>query len=121
MLASPGARCSSFIEPASFDFDCACLLANCVEPQRPDQPNRCALDESLHVTAANERYVLAKLLLIEFDQTTAVARLFPSHALEHCGRSGIILTQSFEKVGIDPLIFFFQRSPKRESRVPIIL
>ena len=61
-----------FIESASFDFDSACLLANRVESEWTHQPHRCALDESFHVLAANQGYVLTKFLLIEFDQTTPI-------------------------------------------------
>ena len=59
-----GTCCSSFIEPASFDFDSASLPANSVEPQRTHQPDRRALDESFHVLAANKRYVLTKFPLV---------------------------------------------------------
>src|SRR3989449_2276956 len=110
-----GTCCGSFIEPASFDFDSASLLANSVEPQRTHQPDRRALDESFHVLAANKRDVLTKFLLVEFNQTTAVSRLFLSHAVEHRSGRGKILAQSFGKICIHALVFFFQRNGQSEN------
>ncbi len=53
--------------------------------------------------------------LEQFDQAPAVARLFLAHALEHRRRCGIVLPQALGKVGIDALIFFFQRNGQSQN------
>src|SRR5216683_2708108 len=79
------------------------------------QPDRGALDESSHVLAANKRYVLPKFPLVQLNQTTAVSRLFLSHAVEYRSGRGKLLAQSFGKICIDALVFFFQRNGQREN------
>src|ERR1700730_1642131 len=53
--------------------------------------------------------MLAKLLFEKLDQSAAMPRFLFAHALEHGRRSGIILAQTFGKVGVHAFVFFFQR------------
>jgi hypothetical protein len=39
-------------------------MTHCVDPEALDQPNWFAADESLHVFAPNQRYVVAEAALI---------------------------------------------------------
>lgn len=71
-------------------------------------------DESFHVLAVNERNVLTELLPVDFDQTPSMFRLFVPHALKDGGGCGIVLAQSLEKVGIDALVFLFERDGQSE-------
>ena len=75
--------CSSFVEPASFDFHCARLSTNGIEPKWTVQPDGSALHESFHVLATNQRYVLTKFLPVEFNQATSVAGLLCLHGVEN--------------------------------------
>jgi len=54
--------------------------------------------------------VFAKLLAIEFDQSPPVAGFLFPHTFEHGGRCGVVLAQSFGKIRVHALVFFFQRN-----------
>jgi hypothetical protein len=64
---------------------------------------------------AKERYVVAKLLAKELDESPPVARFLGPHAVEDCRRSRKVLTETLGEVGIDSLVFFFQRYGKSEN------
>src|SRR6266404_4221832 len=84
-------------------------------PPARDHPDGRALHESFHVLPANKRYVLTKFPLVQLNQTTAVSRLFLSHAVEYRSGRGKLLAQSFGKICIDALVFFFQRNGQSEN------
>ena len=70
-----GARGGLSIEIVRLQFHGGGLAAHHLERQRAHQPNRLAVDETLHVLAADQREVIAEARPVEFDQPAAVTRL----------------------------------------------
>ena len=64
------------------------------------------LDEATHVLAADERNVLAELLLEQFDQPAAMIAFLRRHFAEHLGAGGVVLAQTFGDVGVDAAVLF---------------
>ena len=64
-----------FIKAARLHFHGAGFLADRFDAHRPDQPQRRTLHESAHILPADQRNVFAKLLPVEFDQSSAGVRI----------------------------------------------
>src|SRR5665213_691969 len=56
--------------------------------------------------------MLAKSLLISFDQALPVARFFRLHLFEHFGGSSVGFAKSLGKITIDAAILFFEKDRK---------
>jgi len=54
------------------------LCTHFFEPEGPCEPQRLALDETLHVLLIDQRDVVAELLAVEVEEAMAVAVLLPS-------------------------------------------
>ena len=104
-----------FVKAANLQFHGARLFAHHIEPKRLIEPHRAALDEASYIIAADQGNVLAELPLVKLEQSMAVARLLLAHAFEHLGRSGIILPQSFGKIGVNTRVFLFQLNRQRQN------
>ncbi len=61
------------------------------------------------VVPANQRYMVAKLLSKELDETPPVARFLGLHAVEDRCRSREVLAETLREFAIDPLVVFFKR------------
>src|SRR5437588_121507 len=79
-----------------------------VQAERPGQPDRLPLHETLHVAAANQRNVLAEFLPIKLDEPMAMAILLGPHLNELIGQLGKIGPQAIGKIGVNAGVFFFQ-------------
>ena len=90
------------------------FFAHRFNPQRSHEPQRRPVDESPNVPAPDQRNVLAKLFLKEFEQTPPVSRLLFPHPVKHRRSRGIIRPQSLSEVGIHTLVFFFQGNGQRQ-------
>src|SRR5438552_7749126 len=58
------------------------LLANLLQPQRTNEPDRAARDEASDMLAADHRDVLAESLAIKRQETIAVPCFFLAHSLQ---------------------------------------
>jgi hypothetical protein len=68
------------------------------------------LHKSTDILAADQRYVLAELLLVQLDQPAAMPDFFLAHLFKYLSRAGKILSQALAEVGVDTCIFFLQRN-----------
>ena len=50
----------------------------------------------------------------QLDQAAPVAGFLLAHAVEHGGRTGKIVAQALGEIGVDALVFFFQRDGQGE-------
>ena len=96
--------CGLAIEPRCFELQGLGVFAHLVEAERPHQPERLVLDESLHVLAADQRQVVAEFRPIEIEQHGAMAHLFLRHFQKDLGRGGILLAQAFGETAIDAAV-----------------
>ena len=103
------------VEVLGLQFHGGGLAADDVEGQRADQPYRLAIDEALHVLAADEGEVIAEAGLVQFDEAAAVARLLLPHAFEHIGSGGIVLAKSVGEIAINAFVFFFEGNSESEN------
>ena len=83
-------------------------LANGGQTQRPNHPDRLADDEPLDILAADQRNMLAELLLVKLQQAMAMAVLFAAHLLELRGGDGIDGLQSLGEIVVNAGVFFLQ-------------
>src|SRR5580700_119423 len=104
-----------FIKSPGFDLDCAGLPPDHIEPEWPHQPHRLPRHKTLHVLPANQRDVLTKLLPIQLDESSTVARFVTAHSLKHRSRGREILLKAFGKIGVNTLVLFFKRNGQRQS------
>src|SRR5450631_1664198 len=104
-----------FIKSPGFDFDCAGLPPDRIEPEWPHQPNRRPRHKTLHVLPSNQRDVLTELLPIRLDESSTMARFVAAHSVKHRSRGGEILLEAFGKIGVNPLVLFFKRNSQRQS------
>jgi len=85
-----------------------------LESEVLDQPDRVAGVEARDVLAANERYHIAEAAHVRLDQAAAVLVFLHGHFLEHLGRGGILLAQTFGVLPVDPGVVFLVGNGKRE-------
>src|SRR5207245_2763241 len=64
-----------FVKAACLDLDGARLFAHGVEAERPHEPHRSALHETLDVLPANERNVFSESSAIRVDEASPMAGL----------------------------------------------
>ena len=83
--------------------------------ERSIEPHWTAVNESAHILAANQRDVLAELLLVKLEQAATMARLFHSHFFKYGGGGWKVLAEAIGKVGIDAFVFFFE--PMASARI----
>ncbi len=91
------------------------LLAHRVQAERTHQPHRPAVDEAFDVLAADQRDVLAELLLVELNQAGAVLRLLRLHLLEDHGAGGVGFAQAVGEIAVDAPVFFFERNRQGQN------
>ena len=96
-----GARCGVLAEAPRLGLHRAHLRPNLFQPQRRVHPNRLAMHEPANVVPPDQRNVPAEFLLLQLDQTPAVANLFLAHLLENLRRAGKVPPQVFTKIGVD--------------------
>ena len=94
------------IELLGFDLHGLGVFAHVFESQRPRQPERLVLDETLDVLSPDQRQVVAEFRTIEIEQHGAVTHLLVGHLVEHFCRSGELLAQAFRKAAIDTTVVF---------------
>ena len=86
------------------------LIADRIQAERLHQPDRLAMHEAAHVLAADERDVVAEFLVKQLDQAAAMAGFLFAHAFEDRGGGGKVLAQALGVIGVDALVFFFERN-----------
>ena len=91
------------------------FLANALEAEVLDQPNRIAGIEAGDVLAPDQRDGVAKAGLVQFDQAMAMLVLFLGHAVEHLGRVGIVLPQPLRVAAVDPRVILLGRDGERDD------
>jgi len=64
------------------------------------------LQEAADVLAADQRNVLAELLLVQLDQPAAMLALFRPHFGEQVGAGGIIVAQALGDIGVNTAVLF---------------
>jgi hypothetical protein len=64
---------------------------------------------------SNQRDVLTKLLPIQVDGPSTVARCVTAHGIKHRSRCREILLVTFGKIGINTFVLFFKRSSQRQN------
>jgi len=105
-----GARCGVLAEAPRLGLHRAHLRPNLFQPQRRVHPNRLAMHEPANVVPPDQRNVPAEFLLLQLDQTPAVANLFLAHLLENLRRAGKVPPQVFTKIGVDTFRLFLERN-----------
>src|SRR6267378_2857030 len=89
------------IEAARLHLHALGLSADRVYAERPDQPHRPPLHETLNVVPPDHRNMIAETLLVYFEQSRAMTRLLGLHLLEHLRRGRVFLPQAIREVAVD--------------------
>src|SRR6267143_2026703 len=112
-IRRPG-RCSR-VESACLQLHHFRLLPGHLHTQRPDQPHRFPLQESLHVFPSNQRNVISKTLPEHGKQAVAVPHFFLAHFFEHFRRRWILVPQRIRKFSVNPAVFLFRGDRNRQN------
>ena len=59
--------------------------------------------------------MFAKFLPEKLNQAAAMAGFFLAHAFKHRGRGGIVLPETFGKIGVHALVFLFQSNGQSQD------
>jgi hypothetical protein len=102
------------IEVASFAFHCGRFLADALQTQVLDQPDRGSNKEVGHVLAPYRHDEITKSVPIQVDQRLAMLALFCSHRFEHRSRCRVVGPQLLGISRIDRAVFFFRGDRKCE-------
>ena len=81
-------------------------VADGVELQRLDLPNRLMMDEAANVLAADQRDVLAEFFPIEVEQHAPMIGFLGGHFAEHGRTARVFAAQSLGDIDIDATVFF---------------
>ncbi len=86
-----------------------------LQPQRPHQPDGSAIHKTAHVLPPDERHMVAKTGLVQFQQPVAMAVLLTAHLAEFRRLLGIVRLQTLGEILVDAGVLLFQRNGQRED------
>src|SRR5271166_6749826 len=66
--------------------------------------------KSAHILTADQRDVLAELLLVQLDQPATMPDLFLAHLFKNLCGTGKVFLQVLAVVGVNAFVFFLQRN-----------
>jgi hypothetical protein len=73
------------------------------------------MHEAAHILAADQRNVVAELLVKQLDQAAAMAGFLLAHAVEDRGRCRKLFAQALGIFRIDALVIFLQGNCQRQD------
>src|ERR1700730_17536146 len=94
------------------------LLADVIDAQGADQPDRAPLEEALHVMPPNQRNMLAEAASVGLDQARAMLRFLRAHLVEDLRGVGIDLPQTVGEIAVNVAVLLFQENSQSQNLPP---
>src|ERR1700676_4892183 len=98
------------MQAASLRLHDAHLGADLLQAQWRVQPDGLALYKSAHILASDQRNMISELLLVQFDQPTAMPDFLLLHFFKDLRSTRKSFPQAFAKIGVNSFVLFLERN-----------
>ena len=103
------------VEALGLEFHALRHLADGIEAERAQLPERAARDETAYVLTADQWNVFAEFLPEQLDQLPSMVALFNRHLGKYVRGCGILITQAFRDIGINAAVLLLVGDGQRQD------